>query len=92
MKVYHYCLNEFDNLLCEGFEVEFIFDLSDILTDSVKLHLRSERGLFDVDLSIFNCGNGYYIKKLSIREERILKEVLLLHRYNLIKDKETNKI
>ena len=76
MKVYHYYLYEFDNLLCEEFEVEFICDLTDILTDSVKLHLHSERGVFGVYSSIFNSGNGYYLKKLSVREERILKEVL----------------
>lgn len=76
MKVYHYCLNEFDNLLCEGFEVEFVFDFSDILTDSVKLHLRGKRDFFDVELSIFNSGYGSYLKKLSVREERILKERL----------------
>lgn len=69
MKIYHYCLNEFDNLLCEGFWVESICGL----TDSVKLHLRSEIGL---DLYIFNCGDCYYLKKLSVREERMLKERL----------------
>lgn len=76
MKVYHYYLNEFDNLLCKGFEVEFICDLTDILTDCVKLHLRSKRCFLDFDLSIFNSGHSYYLKKLSVIEERILKEKL----------------
>jgi hypothetical protein len=76
MKVYHYYLNEFDNLLCKGFEVELICDLTDILTNCVKPHLRSERGVFDVELSIFNSGHGYYLKKLNVREERMLKEKL----------------
>lgn len=76
MKVYHYYLNKFDNLLCEGFEVEFIFDFSDILKDSVKLHLRGKSDFFDVELYIFNSGYGYYLKKLSVSEERMLKKRL----------------
>lgn len=75
MKVYHYCLNKFDNLLCDAFEVDFVFDFSDILTDSVKLHLRGKRDFFDVELSVFNYGYGFYLKKLSVREERMLKKL-----------------
>ena len=71
MKVYHYCLNKFDNLLCDAFEVDFVFDFSDILTDSVKLHLRGKSDFFDVELWIW-----FLSKKIKCQGRKNVKKIV----------------